>query len=314
MGKMAIDRSKSTFVDASLWDELARSERAMRSLAPVIAHLLDSDGPSLISDAIVARLRGMLSDIGNQLATTVASSIKVQWTESELKEHLEARLINDELLIDHLYAEALELHLSRGLQERCAIDPVLSPLIQELIASQRAETGELTMAALASQSRFVRNLERMTYPLSELPQELFLSTIEHLEAFEDELSDGSILRAARELKVGFDEGNSRLGLLSRLVASMHGAAVAAVDLTHAGIALFASAASSLTHYERSKVIVACHEGQGARLAVLLKAAGASQSAAEQQLGLLGNTKPLPVRLEHLSQSDALSLLRSMREV
>ena len=74
MGEMGMDRTETTFVEAILKDELEREDRALRSVAPVISHMLDTGGGSLVSDAAVARLRGMLSDIARQLLEAVTAS------------------------------------------------------------------------------------------------------------------------------------------------------------------------------------------------------------------------------------------------
>ena len=63
------------------------------------------------------------------------------------------------------------------------IDPVLTGLVQELIASQDSGVSALAMQALAAQSRFVQSQRRMELPLGELPGDLFhkaLLLMQHL--------------------------------------------------------------------------------------------------------------------------------------
>jgi len=314
MGKMVIDRSQSTLVDAFLRDEMARGNRALRSLAPVIAHLLESDGPSLVSDAIVARLRGMLLHISEQLLASLETEQAVDPRRTEAQSILVDRLVGDESVVDHLYAVALEGLLTENLQQYAAIDPVLSPLMQELIASERPEIAEVAMTAMAAQSRFCQSQNRMELPLDELPSELFGQVIGHFEAGELGLDPDRVTDAGKALKGAFDEGQGRIGLFARLASLMQGGAVAALDLSHAGFALFASAAASLTRQDRAHVVFACHEGQTVRLVLMLMAAGLSADAVQGQLALLGGTKALPDGLEAMSQAHAQASLRELSAV
>lgn len=311
MGKMATDRSQCAPVDAILRDEMARSNRALRSLAPVIAQMLDSDGPSLVTDAIVARLRGMMSDIARQLLAVAVIEGSDAHSTQDAKAQLVASFSSDEPLIDHLYAVALEGVLIEGLEKRASIDPVLSPLMQELIASKNPEVAQLAVAALAAQSRFTRNVGRMTHPIGELPQEILASVLDHLHNLEPKLSKPQIAKAIAKTKGEFDEGLGRIGLLARLCSTMHGGAIAALDLNHSGLALFVSAASSLTRTPRDSVVFACHEGQSVRLALILLAAGLTGERVEAQTSLLGARFALPSQIVGLSAADAVSALREM---
>ncbi|WP_298333651.1 hypothetical protein [uncultured Erythrobacter sp.] len=311
MGKMAIDRSQSTLVDAILQDEIARGNRALRSLAPVIAHLLDSDGPSLVSDAIVARLRGMLRHIADQLLASLPLDAKNALIQSQAQSKLIDHLRGDESLVDHLYSVVLEGVLTKQVQQRVGVDPILSPLMQELIASERPEIAEVAMMALAAQSRFCQGQERMELPLGELPSQLLWRVLTHFEATELALHPEGVAGAVQTIKRDFDEAQSRIGLFARLASSMQGGAIAALDIGHAGLALFASATASLTRQEREHVVFACHEGQTFRLVLILIAAGLNINAIEGQLALLGGTRALPSGFETISQAHSQELLRTL---
>ena len=314
MGKMATDRSQSTLVDDVLRDEMARSNRALRSLAPVVSHLLESDGPSLVSDAIVARLRGMLSHIAFQLVEHFWGGRDTGGRLSAAKARLNDQLLSDGPLVDHLYSLALESFLAQSLAARSGIDPVLSPLLQELIASDKPEIAEIGMKVLAAQSRFTQSQARMELPLSELPHELLLSVIAHIKAGDTEQTQTQIADAGNRLKQGIDEADSRIALLSRLATSMQGGAVAALNLNHSGLALFISSAASLTRQDRERIVFACHEGQAVRLALTLKAAGMNGPAIGRQIALLGGQTGLPQGIETMAQSHAIDALREMSAV
>jgi len=301
MGKLAMDRTDSLAADAFVKDELARGTRALRSVAPVIAHMLESDGAALVSDAVVARLRGMLSDIARQMLSALDHG------ESHAERFVD-KIAGDQALIDHLYALALEAHLTERLEARASMDPVLSPLLQELIASDTPTTAELAMNVLAAQSRFCQSQRRMELPIGELPPELFASVLAHLETSELGLDTAQVAGAVSALRDSFDEGTARLGLLSRLALSLRGGAVAALDLSHAGFALFTSAIAALTDQDRDLAIFACHERQALRLAISLRAAGAEVEAIESQLALLGGTSALPSGIAAMSADRAQDLL------
>lgn len=314
MGKMAIDRSQSTLVDAFLRDEMARGNRALRSVAPVVGHLLEGEGTSLFGDAIIARLRGMMRHIAEQLLGELGSNAGAIPDMEGRAEMLAQHLAADEAIVDHLYMAALEGHLTGRLAHSASIDPVLSPLMQELIASERPEIAELAMGAMAAQSRFSQSQQRMEMPLGELPFEVFGRVLDRFADAPLGADTDTIGAAVTRLKHGFDEGAGRIGLLGRLVSAMQGGAVAALDLGHAGLALFASAAASLTQQPRERAVFACHESQTVRLALMLKAGGLSSHAIDAQIAILGGTKSLPSDFEALSQALAQDTLREMSEV
>lgn len=314
MGKMAIDRSQSTLVDVFLRDEMARGNRALRSVAPVIGHMLDGEGPSLFGDAIVARLRGMIHDIAGQFVHKLPLNPENGDFLKACVDVAAQQLASDETVIDHLYSVALEGHLAAKLKQTASIDPVLSPLMQELIASDKPEIAEIAMSTMAAQSRFVQSQNRMEMPVGELPFEVFSRVLDLFEGAPFGVGSHDIDAAITKFKRAYDEGAGRIGLLARLSSAMHGGAIAALDLGHAGFAMFASAAASLTGLPREHAVFACHEAQIARLALILKAAGLGAHAIEGQLTLLGGTKPLPDGFAALSQSAARDILREMSEV
>ncbi|UAB77227.1 hypothetical protein INR77_10390 [Erythrobacter sp. SCSIO 43205] len=303
-----MDRSQSANADGFLREELARGTRARASVAPVIAHLLDSDGPSLFSDAILAGLRGKLDHIARQLLEQMIDGGIGQLRQREMHKSVSNRLAGDAAIIDHLFATTLEGAIAKNLSERCAIDPVLSPLLQELIASDNPSIAELAINVLAAQSRFSLSHARMELPLKELPFDVFLGVLEHGEQAASDTSIALDSRAIAGLKRSFDEATNRVGLLTRLVSTMRGGAIAGLDLSHAGLALFASSCAALLPVDREQAVFACHESQTVRLAVMLRAAGLSAETSARQTALLGGSKQHPVSIETMSQSHAQDLL------
>ncbi len=313
MGNMALDRTETTSVEAILKGALARESRALRGVAPVISHMLDSPGQALVTDAIVARLRGMLNDLAQQLLNACQASPPSEPSDPATIDALAEEIARDTALLDHLYALAIEGHFAARLEHRASIDPVLSPLLQELIASDKPSIAELAMGTLAAQSRFMQSQRRMDLPLSELPSELFARVLAQFEAVDLDLGldTGEIGVALTMLRANYDEGAGRLGLLARLTSSMRGGAVAALELEHAGLALFASSMAALTRQKRDFAVLACHENQGARLALSLRAGGMSATAIERQFMLINPAQMLPEDLAALPIERAQALLNGI---
>jgi hypothetical protein len=307
MGRLAMDRSETTFAQRVVTDELARGDRALRAIAPVIAHFLRGEGSTMVSDAIVARLRGMIGDLARQLLAAASG-------DESLVDQLADDLAGEAALVDHLHALAIEAQLAERLERRGAIDPILSPLLQELIASDRPATAELAMNVLAAQSRFCDSQRRMQLAIGELPPELFGRVVECLGRADTVLDPEAVADGVAALKRDYDEASARIGLLSRLVSSLRGGAIAALDLDHAGLALFASALGQLTHQDRDLAVLACHESQAVRFALGLRAAGASAEAIERQLALLGGTSEVPGGVAMMPVEQAQDLLAAHRAV
>ncbi len=293
-------------IEAILKDALAKGDRALSGVTPVLTHLLANTGDSLVSDAIVARIRGMLSDISAQLV--LAARTEDDPVAEQSLDRFAEELHEDSAVLSHCYALAVEGYLGERFEQRAKIDQVLTPLLQELIASDQPAVGELAMECMAAQSRFVQSQRRMQLPLGELPAELFFAILRrwenHCRRFELAIEEASY----QSLRQRYDEGTSRMGQFARLVSAMRGGIHAALDLKHAGLALFASAVSAATRQPRELAVLACHERQTARLALTLRAANLDADAIEKQILLVESAERLPSGLETISPQRASALL------
>ena len=110
------------------------------------------------------------------------------------------------------------------------------------------------------------------------------------------------------IRASYDESRSRLGLISRLVTGMGGGATAALSLTHAGVAMFLSALALASGQERDAAVLATNEGQLARLALALRAAGLKPTAVEEQFVSLHPDVSLPDGFDSLGADRAAALL------
>jgi len=309
MREETMDLAADDAVEAILRGGLAREARALTAVVPVLRHLLGSEAQGLVSEAILARVRGMILDIASQLLAAQAGrdpAARAAGGDPAALDALAEALMGEEALLAHCHALATESLVADRLQQRHAIDPVLSPLLQELIAAEDTAVAALAMTTLAGQSRFVQSQRRMELPLGELPAELFHTLL--ARALDGAGDTGGLSR----LQAGYDEATSWLGLLARLVAAMRRGAVAALALDHAGLALFASALASETRAPRGEAVLAVQEGQGLRLALLLRAAGQSAPAIERQLVLAEPAAQLPPAIGALAPARAAALIAAGR--
>ncbi|MCK0128300.1 hypothetical protein [Erythrobacter sp. F6033] len=296
-------------VEMILADELALADRALRGVPPVLTHMLASSRQTLVSDAIVARLRGILTSLSAQLIAAMNETAK-PIDNGQAIDQLTDLLAGDSVVLSYCYALAMEAHLTERLEHRASIDPVVSLLLQELIASDNPQTAELAMTALAAQSRFIQSQRRMDLPLSELPADLFQTVLKRWE--KQHKNDPKVADASKRLKAQYDEGATRVGLLARLISSMKGGAIAALELEHAGLGLFVTALSMLSKQPRELSILACHEQQTARLVLSLRAAGASAASIERQFLILEPVDRLPGDIATLAQDRAAALLKQVQ--
>ena len=298
-------------VDLVLRDELVHGDALIGTIAPILRHLLANDEHSVFSDEIIARVRGMMSDLAGQLLNQLA----VAAGEPDLREHDPAHvaalvdgMVAHPGFLGHIHALALEWQLTERLHARLALDPVLSPLLQALIAASDAQVAATAMALLAAQARFAQAQRRMQLPLSELPGDLLYAALLGLRGHAGETAPELAGEAERVIRSNYDENRSRLGLIARLVTGMGGGATAALSITHAGAGLFLSAVALASGQDRDMAILATNEGQLARLALALRAAGLKSQDVAEQFEVLHPDVALPAGFDQLSSDQAAALL------
>ncbi|WP_296680180.1 hypothetical protein [Novosphingobium sp.] len=296
-----------------LRDELSVGDAQISTYAPILRHLLASDEHSVFSDEIIARVRGMTNDMAHQLLDEISALPGQDGDRSHdpvAVAALISRFVGNEPLLAHCHSLALEWHLTQSLQGRLAVDPVLSPLLQALVASTETPTATQAMALLAAQARFAQHQRRMQLPLTELPGDLLHAVLVALRAYggEDPARAEICAQAESAIRARFDEGRSRLGLISRLISAMGGGATAALSVSHAGAAIFLSALSMACGQDRDLTILATSEGQFARLALSLRAAGLKPQGVEEQFAALYPDVTLPPNFDQLGADRAAAML------
>lgn len=292
--------------EKAIRDGLVRADRALRGVPPVLSHLLVVSRPPLITDEVVARLRGNLSSLAKQLLDSAPRAGARDEKRPDGPDILTERLAASSIVLSYCFAQAIESETIDRLEKREQIDPVLSPLLQELIASKNDETAELAMKVLAAQSRFVQHQKRMSLPLDDLPAEIFHELLRRWEA--QSKKDPQIEQAIKHLKSAYDEATGRPALLARLIGTLRQGATAALDLHHAGFAMFATALAQLNRHPRELAVLASHEGQATRLALLLRAAGLDARAIQQQFLFFAPSGRFPAEIADLAPDEAAAIL------
>lgn len=298
-------------VETVLREELAHGDTVLGTIAPILGHLVVSPEYSLFSDEIVARVRGMAASVARQLLTAQARAggdDDPDYLADKFGDALVEALLAHPEILAHFHALTIERQLADKLEHRNSIDPVLSPLLQSLIASDDANTASLGMTVLAAQARFVQQQRRMELPLIELPGELFHTIILVWRTHRFEGSDEIAAQAEMHLRAEYDEGSSRLGLLKRLITGMGSGALAALSIAHAGVALFLTALAIGSSQHRDLATISTNDRLVGRLAVGLRAAGLKVKDVEEQFLLIHPEISLPEGFDMLRQDRAAQLL------
>ncbi|WFL77131.1 hypothetical protein P7228_14230 [Altererythrobacter arenosus] len=315
MSETSADISNATKVEALFRSDLEQGDRALAGVAPVLSYLLANSAQSLITDDLLARMRGMLADISGQLMrieADAAAPLPPSAQGDAAQDRLIERLASDSTILSHCFAMAAEAQLSEELEQRLGIDQVLTPLMQELIASDDAKTAELAMAAMSAQARFVQARRRMGLSLGDLPADLFDQLCSAWSDIANRSAAATRAKGEAMLRASYDESAGRAALLTRLVGAIGGGAQAALAIEHGGVALFTTALGRLSRQPRELAVLSCHASQSSRLALGLRAAGLSTERVVQQVLQLHPEFAFPANFGELSAERARELLRESR--
>jgi len=294
--------------EAALRQGLVRGDAVLGSVGPVLRHLLVHDDRHLFTEDVLARMKGMHADLARQLALALGGGDDRAAPESAdpvVLAALEQLLYAVPGLLGHLHATAIEWQVTEGLHVRLGLDPVLSPLVQALVASPDGETGAAAMKMLAAQARFAQYQRQMRMPLAELPADLLHGVLSALTTLTGHDHDDA---TAAAIRARYDESTTRLGLLARLVTGMGAGAIAALSLGHGGLALFTTTMALACDMPRELCVLATQEGQAARLALELRAAGLKPATIEENLLALHPEANSPWGIAQVTPESAAALL------
>ncbi len=303
--------------ESVLRQALSRADGRLAGIAPVLAHALAEAPGDMFAQSVIARLRAMLADLARQLVQA-AQGDPLAPVEEGLPDRLAASLADCPDLLRHLHGMAIEWHMTEILVERLGLDPVLSPLVQALVASDEADMAASAMHLLAAQARFGQQSRRMQIALGELPGDVLHGVLRVLRAHlavlaqegggNEALAEAIAADAEVRIRQGYDESATRLGLCARVITGLGGGAMAALELPHAGFALFASALAIATGQSRESCVLATQEGQTARLMLSLRAAGVKDSGVEAALAALQPRDALPEGFARITPERAMMIL------
>jgi len=306
------EQSNAT-IEAIMRDELAHGDAMLGTVGPIIGHLVANRTAALFSEETVARIRGMIDDLARQLLIAQAGAAGSAQADAFVAEEtamLARQLANDEPLLMHCHALALEWEITRHLERSSTVDPILSPMLQRLIASEDDAIASLAMGAMAAQARFTQQMRRMELPYTELPGDLLHTGLLKWKSFAEGVDAPVIDRAESKLRAGFDERKGRAALLARLIEIIGDDAREALSIGDAGAALFVSALSRITGLHRDMAVQCCNERQFARLALVLRSSGLSPEQVTQQFVHLHPDIILPDGFAQLQVEQASQLLNS----
>lgn len=287
---------------------LARGDALHARSDPALLHILAAQDRSLLSEAVVAQVDGLLIDLSAQLVKAFGREAPTTRSIGAMQTHL----LQIAGLRAHCQALALEWRLAVRLEAEQTLDPVLSPLIQTLVGHDDAMVAALAMAALSAQARFAQAQRRMELPLGELTADLFHAVlVTARESLGGDLPDEAASADAR-LRAAYDEGASRVSLMTRLVAIEGALPRPMPTLDEAGVALWLTSLASRTGEDRDRTACAVADPMLGRLLLTLRAAGVAPLEAERQTLRAHPDAVLPRGLQDIGTREAAQWLAEAR--
>ena len=315
MATTAQPGTDTSAIETLLRDDLMHADQVMVHMGPILRHLLQNDDSSIFSDEIIARVRGMLADIARQLIEAidkVSDSGSPLAGQGEFAVRLAEMLGSSEALLHHLHMLAIEWQLTEKLRIRVGLDPVLTPLLQDLIASADPDVAARGINLLAAQARFGQSMRRMQLPLSELPGDLHHLAIMTMQALiADDAAGLAVAGSAHAfLRQHRSASISRLDLLDHLTKRLDGDLPLALYPDRAGVALFLTALAFGASVSREMATMCTTESQMARLALALGAAGSGRSGLLGAFAIIHPDVALPEAVECIIPDRAAAILAS----
>lgn len=290
-------------LETVLRHELARGDAMAEAARPVLRQLVTAGGSLPMTDEVVGRIRGMLDGI---VRTLLDKFSEPRWADVE---PLTRALIDAPALLSHLHALAIEWRIAEQLQVRLALDPVVSPLLEELVSRDDATLRNLAAKFLAAQARWCHLQRHMQVSLVDLPGELFEEVLRILRAQVARSGGGEVdARAEADLRKRYNEADRRLDLARQLVPTLEGGAQSALSISQAGVTLFFTALAVGSGLDRDTVVFSTDEAQLPRFALTLRSAGLGAAEIQRQLLALHPETVLPRGFGSLDSSLAAALL------
>lgn len=282
-------------------DAIARADRAVAAMPPVLASRISAVEDSTLGEEIVSRIRSMLAGLAADLLARASGTAEPgEWSDADV-EALGRALLGDADLILHLQAQALEWQLAARLEDRVAIDPVVSPLLRNALESGDESLRAAALAFLEAQADWGRAQRQMELLRSELPD----AAIEGL-AFAPATD-------ARAVAPEVSTGPSRERCAAQLIEALGADADGVLDVVRSGASLFLSALAARSGQARPDLVLATRKGQGLRIALGLRAAGVPLPLLANRMYLIDEGFDLPEGFAQLTPNGAAAILSDERQ-
>lgn len=293
---------RTGLTDAEVRSDLAQADAKLRAVPGLVRQLLANDESLLVSEQVMANVRGMIADLAHQLIGAFLGEAAQR--PSDLAA-VRGALATQTRLVAHVHAMAVEWRLLHRMQIEAGIDPVRPPLVASLIAGDDARLAALARDVLTSQARFCRTQQRMGISLDDLPRDILRAAV---AAAHEIVVEAHGATAGRHLSAARDDSGTRSGQLRQLIRGMGSDVADALSITEAGASLFLSALAMASGQERDLMVLSTDPTQMDRLALCLRAGGVGSSAASEQILALHPTATPPQAILQIESTTAATIL------
>lgn len=307
-----IIRDQADLDESAVRDRLTQADKALKGAAPYMQFRVFGENQPFLSDEVVARVRGMLLDVANQFTAQLRGSANMTSFDEALTDtltnSLAVRLASVPAILEHAYAASCEWLVTMRMQARSNVDPVVSPLLQCMIADRGIATSQSAMQFLSAQTKYAQDQRRMKLPVAEMSAALLplLYGVWRDVAEQYGVHYEEIVQAERAVEARTAGAMSRTNTISRFLTDVGNSR--AFSALEAGVALFVSAIATATKQHRDSVVMAMNEESPVRFALMLRAAGLSTNGIEEQfLAIRAETGQLS-GVEMLPQDRAAHIL------
>ncbi|MCP9223315.1 hypothetical protein MKP08_11190 [Erythrobacter sp. LQ02-29] len=284
--------SSASNPQAALRDALREERRASEWAAQALPVLV-AGGDQLLGQDIVARVEGMVASLADQLADALRAEDR-----QEFAAQIRAELAFDTELVAFLHSLAMEFRAATRLSRDAGLDMVAPPELRALSSSDSPAPSRLASSAIAAQARYLGDMIAMRLPLAELPAEMFDRLVSRLDVFD----------AAGPLRAGYEEGETRLTLLSRLATSRLAFDRPAMDCRQSGLALFLTRLADGSGLDRTSISLAWGSPSFTRLALAMRASGMDIADIGRQCALVAPSASLPPAVENVDPEEAKMMI------
>ncbi|WP_228243816.1 hypothetical protein [Porphyrobacter sp. GA68] len=284
-------QSRSTNPDAAVRELIAAATAARTDLAQQLAFAIGWSDRGLFNDELIARSRGLLLHLAQQLAGAELGQNASEAPANSIDAIL-AALMTEPRLLAYCHALCLEYQLTTRLAREADLDPLLPRLLQEMIASADAITSRTAASCLSAQMRHLGAMERMRLPLEQLPADLLriALAIGRTASARTDVADA----VEQEVRTSYQEEGTRYALFKLLVNRPEYPDKRGWQLEKAGTGLFLAAFAERAELEWVDAAALLPAGQQARFALEALSSGCTRKALSRNLILLHNQAAIPV--------------------